>query len=88
METKGLKLLKKVKTRWISCIFPLKRLISEFKSVMAKMHADKDDKKSGKKATITLLIHTFYFCKVLWCLILVLFESLQLCKFLYVLAIV
>jgi hypothetical protein len=49
METKGLKLLKNVKTRWISCIAPLRRLISEFESVMAKMHADKDDKKSGKK---------------------------------------
>jgi hypothetical protein len=56
METKGLKLLKNVKTRWISCIAPLRRLISEFKSVMAKMHADKDDKKSGRKAQVNILL--------------------------------
>jgi hypothetical protein len=85
METKGLKLLKNVKTRWISYISPLRRLINEFKTVLAKMHADKDDKKSGKKATVTLLIHTFHFCKVSWRSILVLFESLRLCKFLYIL---
>jgi hypothetical protein len=47
--------LKNVKTRWISCIAPLRRLISEFKSVMAKMHADKDDKKSGKKTQVNIL---------------------------------
>jgi hypothetical protein len=37
METKGLKLLKNVKTRWISCHQPLRRLLGEYKSVMAKM---------------------------------------------------
>lgn len=78
METKGLKLLKR-----ISYISLLRRLISEFKTVMAKMHIDKDDKKSGKKATVTLLTHTFHFCKVSWHSILVLFESLQLCKFIF-----
>jgi hypothetical protein len=57
METKGLKLLKNVKTRWISCHQPLRRLLGEYKSVMAKMWADKDDKKSGRKARVSVEIH-------------------------------
>ena len=62
METKGLKLLKNVKTRWISCIAPLRRLISEFKSVMVKMHIDKEDKKSRKQAVVSFLTHSFHVC--------------------------
>jgi hypothetical protein len=37
METKGLKLLKNMQTRWISCNQPLRSLFGEYKSVMAKM---------------------------------------------------
>jgi hypothetical protein len=52
METKGLKLLKNVKTHWISYIAPLRRLISEYKSIMAKMYVDRNDKKSGNRAQV------------------------------------
>jgi hypothetical protein len=55
LDTKGLKLLKNVKTRWMSCHSPMRRLLSEWKSVMAKMHADRNDKKSGKKATVSFM---------------------------------
>ncbi len=53
METKGLKLLKNVKTRWISCHAPMRRLISEWKPVMAKMFEDGNRKKGGKKARVS-----------------------------------
>jgi hypothetical protein len=66
METKGLKLLKNVKTRWISCHKPLRRLLGEYKSVMAKMWADKEDKKSGKKAKVSVWISLAFFCSILW----------------------
>jgi hypothetical protein len=64
LDTKGLKLLKNVKTRWISCHSPMRRLLSEWKSVMANMHADQNDKKSGKKATVSFMfpILTVNFC--------------------------
>ena len=53
METKGLKLLKNVKTCWISCHAPMRRLISEWKPVMAKMHEDGNRKRGGKKARVS-----------------------------------
>jgi hypothetical protein len=45
LETKGLKLLKNVATRWVSVIGPLRRLLSEYRSVMAKMSVDSTNKK-------------------------------------------
>jgi hypothetical protein len=78
METKGLKLLKNVKTRWISFISPLRRLINEFKSVMAKMHADKEDKTLGKKATVRFLTPSFHVCTFSFCYIVVLFATLDM----------
>jgi hypothetical protein len=55
LDTKGLKLLKNVRTRWISSHSPMRWLLSEWKSMMAKLHADRNDKKSGKKATVSLI---------------------------------
>ena len=57
METKGLKLLKNVKTRWISCHAPMRRLISEWKPVMAKMFEDGNRRTGGKKARVSIYIH-------------------------------
>ena len=54
LESKGLKLLKNVKTRWISCLPPMRRLLAEYKGVIAMMHADKNDKQWGKKAQVSL----------------------------------
>jgi hypothetical protein len=45
METKGLKLFKNVPTRWISLIEPLRRLLAEYRSVIAKMSVDAHNKK-------------------------------------------
>ena len=46
LKTKGLKLLK---TRWINCHAPMRRLILEWKPVMAKMFEDGNQKKGAKK---------------------------------------
>lgn len=48
VDTKGLKLLKNIKTSWISCLPPLRWLMSEYKSIMAKMHEDETTKNGGK----------------------------------------
>jgi hypothetical protein len=45
METKGLKLLKNVPTRWVSLIEPLRRLLAEYRSLIAKMNVDAHNKK-------------------------------------------
>jgi hypothetical protein len=45
METKGLKLLKNVPTHWVSLIKPLRRLLVEYRSVIAKMNVDAHNKK-------------------------------------------
>ena len=45
METKRLKLLKNVCTRWCSLISPLRRVLAEYPTLMTKMYADKEEKK-------------------------------------------
>jgi hypothetical protein len=40
VETKGLKILNNVKTRWISLLEPLKRVLGEYKTLIAKMCED------------------------------------------------
>ena len=44
METKGLKLLTNMKTRWVSLIEPLRHIIQEYRVLLAKMKADIDSK--------------------------------------------
>jgi hypothetical protein len=40
METKGLKMLKCVKTRWVSMLSPCKRVLSEYRTLVVKMALD------------------------------------------------
>jgi len=47
LETKGLKLLKNVKTHWISMLSPLKRILAHYKSLVVKMHSDCEKNKSA-----------------------------------------
>ena len=53
METKGLKLLKNVCTRWCSLIAPLRRVLAKYPTLMAKMYVDKEEKKWRKKANVS-----------------------------------
>jgi hypothetical protein len=52
VETKGLKILNNVKTRWISLLEPLKRVLGKYKTLIAKMCEDavvKDPKSKAKE---------------------------------------
>jgi hypothetical protein len=40
VETEGLKILNNVKTRWISLLEPLKRVLGEYKTLIAKICED------------------------------------------------
>jgi hypothetical protein len=40
LETKGKKILQNVKTRWISMLSPLKRVLSEYRTLLVKMYSD------------------------------------------------
>jgi hypothetical protein len=40
VETKGLSILRNVKTRWISLLEPLKRVLGEYKTLIVKMYED------------------------------------------------
>jgi hypothetical protein len=45
INTKGLKLLKNVTTRWLSLLEPMRRLMSEFRTVLGKMYQDSNNVK-------------------------------------------
>jgi len=47
MEMKGLKPLKNIATRWVSLIDPLRWLLSEYRSVVAKLNADTTNTKES-----------------------------------------
>jgi hypothetical protein len=40
MQTKGLKIIRNNKTRWLSMLSPLKRVMSEYRTLVHKMHQD------------------------------------------------
>lgn len=40
LQTKGGKVLRRVKTRWISSLEPMKRVLSEYRILLIKMYAD------------------------------------------------
>jgi hypothetical protein len=57
METKGLKILKNIKTRWISMLSPAIRAMNEYRTLLVKMLEDsklKKEKVQAKNATICL----------------------------------
>jgi hypothetical protein len=57
METKGLKILRNIKTRWISMLSPAIRAMNEYKTLLVKMLEDsklKKEKVQAKNATICL----------------------------------
>ena len=68
METKGLKLLKNVKTRWVSLIEPLRRIIQEYRFLIAKMKADSDSKeKSAQVICLPSCVIFLFFVFVIAC---------------------
>jgi hypothetical protein len=62
METKGLKIIRNIKTRWLSMLSPLKRVISEYRTLVQKMQEDSLDSTStfasreSSRANLELLL--------------------------------
>jgi hypothetical protein len=54
VETAGQQILRNVKTRWISCLEPVKRVMSEYKALVLKMHMDSSSLATAK-ANLNLL---------------------------------
>ncbi|KAG0595346.1 hypothetical protein M758_UG159400 [Ceratodon purpureus] len=55
METKGLRLLKNVQTRWVLLLEPLRRFLAQYRVVMAKMAEDIDDNSDAQENLDVLL---------------------------------
>ena len=48
LETKGLKILRQVKTRWLSMMSPAIRVMNEYRTLVVKMMEDQQDVESAK----------------------------------------
>ena len=48
VETAGQRILRNVKTRWISCLEPVKRVMSEYKALVLKMQMDSSSLATAK----------------------------------------
>lgn len=55
MEKKGNKILKQVKTRWISLLKPAKRILQQYSVLVYKMHLDTGSVKAAEKTLETLV---------------------------------
>ena len=56
-ETKGLKLLRNVETRWVSLIDPMRRILSEYRTLVLKMY---EDLAENEKAEVWLYFDSFF----------------------------
>jgi hypothetical protein len=57
INTKGLKLLKNVTTRWLSLLDPMRRLMSEFRTILGKMEVDTNNRKE-KVSPVSIIPET------------------------------
>jgi hypothetical protein len=63
METKGLKLLENGKTRWVSFIKPLRRIIQLYMVLLAKMKVDND---SNERSAHVICLPPSCFFSAIW----------------------
>ena len=56
MDCRGLKLLQNVQIRWISLLDPLRRLVSQYRAILAKMYQSKDFEAA---AEVNFIVFTF-----------------------------
>jgi hypothetical protein len=78
METKGLKMLKNVKTHWIFLLDPLRRVLEEYMRLLAKMVMDNLSNQVAKVPCFNLFLNVYWFelC-ILWFLIFFKFVDTQ-----------
>ncbi len=60
METKGNKILKNVKTRWMSMLDPLKGIMVEYKSLLAIMQTNQNSIQMAKASEMPHVQIIFY----------------------------
>jgi hypothetical protein len=60
METKGLKILKNMKNHWTSLLDPLKRILSQYMSPLAKMSNDNNKNQAAKVTFYPKLLYASY----------------------------
>jgi hypothetical protein len=53
LQTKGGKILRRVKTRWINSLEPMKRVLSEYRILLIKMYGDLQEKKCANQGAAT-----------------------------------
>jgi hypothetical protein len=64
IDTKGLRPLKNVATRWVSLLDPLRRILSEYRTFIAKMHQDRANSADAK---VTLSLFVFHLSHFVFC---------------------
>ena len=69
METKGLKLLIHVQTYWMLLLEPLRRLLAQYRVILAKMVEDYDDKKEAHVIFLVFIFYIFTLTLALDCLL-------------------
>jgi len=80
IETKGLKMLWNVQTRWVSLIKPLRRLFLEYQTLIYKMIIDLNDNNKSEVCFCGISLR-FEFCFILslsWIVLFVILCSLLL----------
>jgi len=60
METKGLKMLMNMKTRWVSVLDPLRRILSKDRPLLAKMSMDSNNNQTTKVTFCPKLLYVSY----------------------------
>jgi hypothetical protein len=60
METKGLKMLKNMKNLWISLLDPLRKILSQYMSPLAKMSNDSNNNQTTKVTFYSKLLYVSY----------------------------
>jgi len=77
METKGLKMLMNMKTRWVSVLDPLRRILSKDRPLLAKMSMDSNNNQTTKVTFCPKLLYVSYIvCYLLQCLLHILIDGL------------
>jgi hypothetical protein len=61
IETKGLRPLQNITTRWISLLEPLRRILSEYCTLIVKMTADQYDYADAKVPQTALFVFLLFF---------------------------
>jgi hypothetical protein len=66
IETKGLRMLQNIETRWVSLIDPMSRLLPEYQTVFGKAHGDRT-KAMVRSPSLIFVFFFLYFLSLFLC---------------------